>query len=72
MGYYIRDNVGVSARTPEPVCRFPQLSLSGLRYYRPGMGRWLSRDLITQPGSAAQDRLTTLVRRLIADTSITN
>lgn len=53
MGYHVLDDVAVSDRISEPICRLPQVSLPGHRFYSPCQGRWLSRDPIEEPGFAA-------------------
>ena len=51
MGFFLQRHAVVSARTSKAVCRFRRLSGLGLRYYRTGLGRWLSRDPLGDIGS---------------------
>jgi hypothetical protein len=53
MGFFLTTNAAVRNRptahpavAPKPLPRFRRLSVSGLRYYSPEMGRWINRDPI--------------------------
>jgi hypothetical protein len=52
---------------PKPLPRLQRLSVSGLRYYNPGLGRFLSKDPIAEIGSTSWIQREEAIRKLHRD-----